>query len=138
MDSFSLQHHLDDIYQQYPEGDWKPLIGITSNYEGMDATLRYAYYNKVIEYAEKVKSTAGLALEPDYATLFGYDDDKKDCVKRNTSEGILEIHYTTGNGNWETWMYGRQLDDYEYYFTWAKWVTPSRDLIRDFTEEGDA
>ena len=51
--------------------------------------------------------------------------------------GILEVHYSTGNGNWETWMYGRQLDDYEYYFTWAKWITPSRDLIRDFTEEGD-
>lgn len=49
MDSFNLQQYLDDIYQQYPEGDWKPLIGITSNYEGMDATLRYAYYNKVIE-----------------------------------------------------------------------------------------
>lgn len=49
MESFNLQQYLDDIYQQYPEGDWKPLIGITSNYEGMDATLRYAYYNKVIE-----------------------------------------------------------------------------------------
>ena len=49
MDSFNLQQYLDDIYQQYPEGDRKPLIGITSNYEGMDATLRYAYYNKVIE-----------------------------------------------------------------------------------------
>ena len=48
MESFNLQQYLDDIYQQYPEGDWKPLIGITSNYEGMDATLRYAYYNKVI------------------------------------------------------------------------------------------
>lgn len=94
-------------------------------------------YSKVIEYAEKVKATAGLTLEPEYATLFGYDADKKDCVKRNTSEGILEVHYSTGNGNWETWMYGRQLDDYEYYFTWAKWITPSRDLIRDFTEEGD-
>ena len=40
MDSFNLQQYLDDIYQQYPEGDRKPLIGITSNYEGMDATLR--------------------------------------------------------------------------------------------------
>lgn len=94
-------------------------------------------YAKVIEYAERVRNTAGLSLEPDFATLWGYDADKKDCVKRNTSEGILEIHYTTGNGNWETWMYGRQLDDWDYYFTWAKWITPSRDLISDFNAEGD-
>jgi len=94
-------------------------------------------YNKVIEYANLVKLTPGLELEPDYATLWGYDEEKKDCVKRNTSEGILEVHYTTGNGNWETWMYGRQLDEWDFYFTWAKWITPSRDLISDFEKEGD-
>lgn len=94
-------------------------------------------YNKVIEYANLVKLTPGMELEPDYATLWGYDEEKKDCVKRNTSEGILEVHYTTGNGNWETWMYGRQLDDWDFYFTWAKWITPSRDLISDFEKEGD-
>ena len=94
-------------------------------------------YNKVIEYANLVKLAPGLELEPDYATLWGYDEEKKDCVKRNTSEGILEVHYTTGNGNWETWMYGRQLDDWDFYFTWAKWITPSRDLISDFEKEGD-
>ena len=94
-------------------------------------------YAKVIEYAEKVRNTAGLSLEADFATLWGYDEEKKDCVKRNTTEGILEVHYSTGNGNWETWMYGRQLDNWDYYFTWAKWITPSRDLISDFTAEGD-
>ena len=94
-------------------------------------------YAKVIEYAEKVRNTAGLSLEADFATLWGYDEEKKDCVKRNTTEGILEVHYSTGNGNWETWMYGRQLDNWDYYFTWAKWITPSRDLISDFNAEGD-
>lgn len=94
-------------------------------------------YAKVVEYAQKVRNTTGLALEAEYSTLFGYDEERKDCVKRNTTEGILEIQYTTGNGNWETWMYGRQLDDWEYYFTWAKWITPSRDLIRTFEAEGD-
>lgn len=34
-------------------------------------------------------------------------------------------------------MYGRCLEDYDFYFTWAKWITPSRDLINDFTAEGD-
>jgi hypothetical protein len=94
-------------------------------------------YAKVIEYAEKVRSAAGLALEPEYSTLFGWDAAKNDCVKRNTSEGILEVHWFNGSGNWESWMFGRCLEDYDYYFTWVKWITPSRDLIRDFTEEGD-
>lgn len=34
-------------------------------------------------------------------------------------------------------MYGRCLENYDNSFTWAKWVTPSRDLINDFTQEGD-
>lgn len=94
-------------------------------------------YDKVIEYAEKVRATAGLQLEPDFVTLWGWDEEKKDCVKRNTSESILEVQWTSGNGNWESWMYGRCLEDYDNSFTWAKWVTPSRDLINDFTKEGD-
>lgn len=94
-------------------------------------------YQKVITYADKVCKTASLSLEPDFATLWGYDEDKKDCVKRNTSESILEVQWTTGNANWESWMYGRCLEDYDFYFTWAKWITPSRDLINDFNKEGD-
>ena len=94
-------------------------------------------YQRVVDYAEKVRSTAALSLEPDFATLWGYDADAKDCLKRNTSEGILEVHWTTGNANWESWMYGRCLEDYDFYFTWAKWITPSRDLIRDYEQEGD-
>ena len=94
-------------------------------------------YSKVIEYADKVRGAAGMALESDYSTLWGYDTDKKDCVKRNTSEGILEVHWTTGNANWESWMYGRSLENYDYYFSWAKWITPSRDLIKDFESEND-
>src|SRR5574344_187425 len=94
-------------------------------------------YSKVIEYADKVRGAAGMALESDYSTLWGYDTDKKDCVKRNTSEGILEVHWTTGNANWESWMYGRSLENYDYYFSWAKWITPSRDLIKEFESEND-
>ena len=94
-------------------------------------------YAKCIEYAEKVRQTANLTLEPDFTTLWGYDSAKKDCVKRDTSEGILEVHYTAGSGNWESWMYGRQLEDYNFYFTWAKWITPSRNIIQDFEAEGD-
>lgn len=94
-------------------------------------------YDKVIQYAQAVINTPGLTLEPDFQTLWGWDATAKDCVKRNTSEGILEVHWLPGAGNWESWMYGRCLEDYDNSFTWAKWVTPSRDLIRDFEAEGD-
>lgn len=94
-------------------------------------------YDKVIAYADKVMNTTGVELEDSYETLWGYDETAKDCMKRNTKEGILEVHWTTGSGNWETWMYGRQLDNWDYYFTWAKWITPSRDIINDFDNEGD-
>jgi hypothetical protein len=94
-------------------------------------------YNKVITYAEMVKKTSGLQLESDYRTLFSYDSATKDIVKRNTSEGILEVQWTTGNGNWMTWMFGRQVDDWNNSFSWAKWVTPSRDIIKAFNAEGD-
>lgn len=94
-------------------------------------------YAKVIEYAGKVKAAPGMKLEPDFMTLWGWNEDAKDCVKRNTSEGILEVHWSAGNGNWESWMYGRSLENYDYYFTWAKWITPSRDLINAFKAEND-
>ncbi len=94
-------------------------------------------YGKVVEYAEKVRKASGMALEPDFMTLWGWNETAKDCVKRNTSEGILEVHWSAGAGNWESWMYGRSLENYDYYFTWAKWITPSRDLINDFLKEND-
>lgn len=94
-------------------------------------------YDKVIAYAEKVRNTPGVALEKDFATLWGWNAKAKDCMKRNTTEGILEIQWFPGAGNWESWMYGRCLEDYDNSFTWAKWVTPSRDLIRAFEAEND-
>ena len=94
-------------------------------------------YDKVITYAKQVRQTPGLELEPDFATLWGWNATAQDCVKRNTSEGIQEVHWDPGSGNWESWMYGRCLENYDNSFTWAKWCTPSRDLIRDFKSEGD-
>lgn len=35
-------------------------------------------------------------------------------------------------------MFGRPLEDWNFYFTWLKWITPSRDLIKTFqSEPGD-
>lgn len=93
-------------------------------------------YSKVIDYANQLQAD-GFDLASDYEMLFGFDEVTKDCTARNTVEGILEIHYTAGAGNWATWMFGRNLYNYDEQFSWAKWCTPSRDLIRAFDAEGD-
>ena len=49
MENFNLQSHLSKIYASFPEGDHRPLIGITSNFTDGDATLRDRYYKQVIK-----------------------------------------------------------------------------------------
>ena len=93
-------------------------------------------WDKVIEYCDKVFAD-GISLEPNYADLWGYNEETGDAVKRNSVESILEMQYYTGSGSWVTWMFGRDMADPESNFTWAKWITPSRDLINAFDKEGD-
>ncbi|MDR0348515.1 MAG: RagB/SusD family nutrient uptake outer membrane protein [Tannerella sp.] len=104
-------------------------------------------YAKVIEYANKVAAD-GFSLVPDFSDLWnvvladpsnpaGENNFAVDAKARNTSEAILEIHYPVGSGNWCTWMFGRSLDNWNFYFEWAKWITPSRDLIAAFDAAGD-
>lgn len=93
-------------------------------------------YTKVVEYADAVIAD-GFSLLPNYGDLFSLNSAGTDLKIRNSSESILEIQYFTGGGNWVSWMFGRDLLDPEENFTWAKWVTPSRDLINAFEKEGD-
>ncbi len=79
----------------------------------------------------------GITLAENYGDLFGYDEELKDAAMRNTTESILEIQYLTGSGNWCTWMFGSPLDDPSNNFSWAKWITPSQNLIDAFEAEGD-
>ena len=46
---FNLQAHLQRVYATFPEATRKPIIGITANYENIDATLRSVYYRQVVE-----------------------------------------------------------------------------------------
>lgn len=91
-------------------------------------------YSKVIAYADKC--AAEYSLVDDYSTLFAVAGDTFEPV-RNTSESILEIQFFTGSGNWCTWMYGNPVDNPGNNFTWAKWVTPSRDLCNLYAANGD-
>lgn len=93
-------------------------------------------YSKVIAYCDSVVKD-GFTLVDDYSDLFGMNDEGTDAKVRNSSESILEIQYFSGGGNWVTWMFGRDLLNYDSNFTWAKWVTPSRDLISAFDAQGD-
>ncbi|MBK5195482.1 MAG: RagB/SusD family nutrient uptake outer membrane protein [Proteiniphilum sp.] len=93
-------------------------------------------YAKVIKYCDDVVKD-GFSLVSNYEDLFGMNADNTDCKARNTSESIFELQYPAGSGNWVTWMFGRDLSNWNDNFTWAKWVTPSRDLIKAFQDEGD-
>ena len=92
-------------------------------------------YSKVVKYCDEVAAD-GFELV-DFSDLFGMNADKTDVKARNTKEAILEAQFSTANGNWCTWMFGRDLANWDNSFTWAKWVTPSRDLINAFEEAGD-
>lgn len=93
-------------------------------------------YAKVAQYADAL-ATDGFDLVTDYADLFKMNASNTDIAMRNTKESILEAQFLPGAGNWATWMFGRDLSNYNNNFTWAKWVTPSRDLIKAFQNEGD-
>ena len=93
-------------------------------------------WDKVVEYADLVFAD-GIELEPQYADLFGFDATLGDATLRNSHESILEMQYTAASGNWVTWMFGRNLANWDESFTWAKWITPSRDLINAFAQAGD-
>ena len=48
METFDLESHLKGAYSSFPEAKHQPVIGITANYENIDATLRDRYYKQVI------------------------------------------------------------------------------------------
>ncbi len=91
-------------------------------------------YNKVIEYAELVEPD--VSLVSNYADLFAVNDSKTDAKMRHSPESIFEIPFSDG-GNWNTWMFGVDEADPASVYDWAKWMTPSRDLLAAYDREGD-
>ena len=103
-------------------------------------------YDEVIKYADEL--AADFALVENFSDLFGVTLSDTDSppsqtnpaidVKRNTAESIYEAQFSSADASWATWMFGRKLDDYNFWFDWAKWITPSRDLSKAFlSEAGD-
>jgi hypothetical protein len=104
-------------------------------------------YDKVIKYADELVAD-GFDLVENFSDLFGVvlqdptqppslTNQAIDLRVRNTKESIFEAQWFPGNANWMAMMFGRQLHNWNSAFTWAKWITPSRDLIRLFNREPD-
>ena len=91
-------------------------------------------YDKVIQYCNEVEKD--VTLVPNFGDLFDMNAAKTDVKNRNTSESIFEINFS-GGGLWFTWLVGIDQSDPSSKYDWAKWFTPSRDLIAAFDKAGD-
>jgi hypothetical protein len=91
-------------------------------------------YDKVIQYCTEVQKD--VTLVPNFGDLFDMNAAKTDVKNRNTSESIFEINFS-GGGLWYTWLVGIDQSDPSSKYDWAKWCTPSRDLIAAFDKAGD-
>ncbi len=88
---------------------------------------------KVAEHCQAVENY-GYKLCDEYGKMWSYTE--TDAV-RFTEESIFEIHFTPSNGHWIHMMFHRNHFSPADNYTWAKWVTPSRDIIAAFDEAGD-
>lgn len=149
---FPSRNKVDDVYKQIisdlnyglqyaPKVDSANKFKLSSSVAATLLAKVYAEapvrdYNKVIQYCELVKKD-GFALVPNYSDLYSVNSSKTDVNFRNTSESIFEVVYPLGSGSWVTWMFGIDQCDPNSTYNWAKWITPSRDLIQAYENEGD-
>jgi hypothetical protein len=85
-------------------------------------------YNKVLQYCNAViTSPAGYTLLDDYSQLF-------DGAHYCNTESILEIPFIEGSSvsSWGVELYLAPEDG------WQKYCVPSKDLVSDYTNEGDS
>lgn len=94
-------------------------------------------WTKVADYCKEVEGM-GFDLEPNYADLWGYEEGDAGDARRNSIESIFEVQWTSkSSGNWVFMMYHRNAYNPNDSYSWAKWTTPSRNLIKAYQDEGD-
>ncbi|MDP4240601.1 MAG: RagB/SusD family nutrient uptake outer membrane protein [Bacteroidota bacterium] len=91
-------------------------------------------YAKTIQYCTEVEKD--VSLVSNFGDLFDMNSSNTDVKNRNTSESIFEINFS-GGGLWFTWLVGVDLSDPNSKYDWAKWLTPSRDLMAAFDNAKD-
>ena len=90
-------------------------------------------WEKVIQYCNEIEGM-GFQLEKNYDDLWGHDDTD---AYRNSRESIFEVQWSRSQGNWVWMMYHRNYYSPDDSYSWAKWTTPSRDIIAAYEAEGD-
>jgi len=94
-------------------------------------------WTKVAGYCSEIEGM-GFDLEPNYADLWAYGKGDAGDARRNSVESIFEVQWTSkSHGNWVYMMYHRNAYRPDDNFSWAKWTTPSRSIIKAFQDEGD-
>ncbi len=89
---------------------------------------------KVAELCTSIENDYGYQLVDNYGDMWGYDDTD---AFRNSKESIFEVQFSRASGNWVFMMFHRNAYNPTDSYSWAKWVTPSRDLIAAYDAEGD-
>ncbi len=90
-------------------------------------------YDKVIQYCTAVEGM-GYSLCERYGEMWAYTEDD---ATRNTPESIFEVTWTKASGNWVWMMFHRNAYNPNDSYSWAKWITPSRNLVAAYDAEGD-
>ena len=131
-------HDLEFASQHAPDNDPSDKMVFTKGFaHGMLARVfaepTRRDWQKVKEHCEAVEAM-DYRLADHYGDLWAYDE--KDA-RRNNPESIFEVTWTRSSGNWVWMMFHRNAWIPNDSYTWAKWLTPSRDLIAAYDAEGD-
>lgn len=101
------------------------------------AMKEFRDWNKVKSFCEQVEGMNYRLCEK-YGDLWAYNADKKE-VSLNNEESIFEVNWGTNpeTGAWIYMMFHRDAFNKMANWDWAKWCTPSRNLIAVFDKAGD-
>lgn len=140
---------LEYACQYAPDVDAANKYKITKGFANGLAAKFYAMrafrdWTKVKSYCEAVEAL-GYALCDNYEDLFACEITKNNgdgtfegSAAQNLSESIFEVSWpNTASGSWIWMMFYRNALKPADSFSWAKWCTPSRNLIAAFEAEGD-
>lgn len=108
--------------------------GLMARYYAMK---EFRNWEKVKTFCEKVEGM-NFKLCDSFGDLWAYDADKK-TVSLNTPESIFEVNWGTNpeTGAWIYMMFHRNAFNKMANWEWAKWCTPSRNLIAAYDKLGD-
>ncbi len=133
---------LEYACQYAPDVDAANKYKITKGFANGLAAKFYAMrafrdWTKVKSYCEAVEGL-GYELCDNYEDLWAYTPGDGGMAAQNTKESIFEVSWPNqSNGSWIWMMFYRNAYKPDDSFSWAKWCTPSRNLIAAFEKEGD-